>query len=171
MPSSIHPLWTALLLLVCFSGCSFAFGAGNIPDYAFLEGKAFRHGDIEDMLAELLIRAAEVSGGAIGFATKTAGKKFSRLNIKRTYFGNWLYETDAELATDLARRDYSQAMDVGTLSKGLDGPSIRILVWILSFMSFGYATGEFEVRSWTVHELIVGDRRAIGSLSPRGAYR
>jgi hypothetical protein len=25
--------------------------------------------------------------------------------------------------------------------------TIRVLVWILSFMSFGYATGEFEVTS------------------------
>jgi len=25
------------------------------------------------------------------------------------------------------------------------GETIRILVWVLSFMSFGYATGEFEV--------------------------
>ncbi|KAI9367388.1 heterokaryon incompatibility protein Het-C-domain-containing protein [Aspergillus egyptiacus] len=51
--------------------------------------------------------------------------------IKRVYFGNWL-------------RDYSQAMDVGTL-KGLPADTIRILVWILSFLSFGYATGEYEV--------------------------
>jgi hypothetical protein len=27
------------------------------------------------------------------------------------------------------------------------GETIRILVWVLSFMSFGYATGEFEVTS------------------------
>jgi hypothetical protein len=38
----------------------------------------------------------------------------------------------------------SQAMDVGTL-KGLPADTIRILVWILSFLSFGYATAEFEV--------------------------
>lgn len=38
----------------------------------------------------------------------------------------------------------SQAMDVGTL-KSLQADTIRILVWVLSFMSFGYATGEFEV--------------------------
>lgn len=40
----------------------------------------------------------------------------------------------------------SQAMDVGTL-KSLPGDTIRILVWILSFMSFRFATGEFEVTS------------------------
>ena len=51
--------------------------------------------------------------------------------IKRTYFGNWL-------------RDYSQAVDVGTL-KGVQADTIRILVWVLAFMSFGYATAEFEV--------------------------
>lgn len=51
--------------------------------------------------------------------------------VKRTYFGNWL-------------RDYSQAVDVGSL-KGCNAPTIRILVWVLSFMSFGYATEEFEV--------------------------
>lgn len=53
--------------------------------------------------------------------------------VKRVYFGNWL-------------RDYSQAMDVGTL-KGIQADTIRILVWVLSFLSFGYATGEFEVTS------------------------
>lgn len=51
--------------------------------------------------------------------------------IKRVYFGNWL-------------RDYSQALDVGTL-RGVQADTIRILVWVLSFLSFGYATGEFEV--------------------------
>jgi hypothetical protein len=40
--------------------------------------------------------------------------------------------------------DSSQAMDVGTL-KNLQADTIRVLVWILSFMTFGYATGEFEV--------------------------
>lgn len=40
--------------------------------------------------------------------------------------------------------DSSQAMDVGTL-KSLQADTIRVLVWVLSFMTFGYATGEFEV--------------------------
>lgn len=51
--------------------------------------------------------------------------------IKRVYFGNWL-------------RDYSQAVDIGSL-KGVNAATIRILVWVLSFMAFGYATEEFEV--------------------------
>lgn len=40
----------------------------------------------------------------------------------------------------------SQAMDVGTL-KNLQAETIRVLVWVLSFLSFGYATAEFEVTS------------------------
>jgi hypothetical protein len=59
------------------------------------------------------------------------GHKWTGMMIKRVYFGNWL-------------RDYSQAVDVGTL-KGIQSDTIRILVWVLSFLSFGYATAEFEV--------------------------
>lgn len=81
------------------------------------------------------------------------GKKWTSMLIKRTYFGNWL-------------RDYSQAVDVGSL-KGVNAATIRILVrplsppflsrppsfsqvnqakvWVMSFMAFGYATEEFEV--------------------------
>ena len=40
----------------------------------------------------------------------------------------------------------SQAVDVGTL-KSIQADTVRILVWVLSFMGFGYATGEFEVTS------------------------
>ena len=61
------------------------------------------------------------------------GHKWTSMMVKRVYFGNWL-------------RDYSQAMDMGTL-KGIQADTIRILVWVLSFLSFGYATGEFEVTS------------------------
>jgi hypothetical protein len=93
-----------------------AFGAGNIPSIAEIEGKNFRHGDIEDMLKTIAF---------------IKGHKWTSIMIKRVYFGNWL-------------RDYSQAVDVGSL-KGVSAPTIRILVWVLSFLSFGYATEEFEV--------------------------
>lgn len=53
------------------------------------------------------------------------------MNLRRVYFGNWL-------------RDYSQALDVGTITKAQPS-TIRVIVWVLAFMSFGYATGEFEV--------------------------
>jgi hypothetical protein len=142
MPS-IHPLWITLLLLAFHSGYCVAFGAGYVPDY--LEGNAFRHGDIEDILTELMIRAMDVTSGAVGFATKSPGKKFSGLNVKRTYFGNWLYKSELRCTLTLYSRDYSQLLDVGTVSRGLDSQAIRILVWILGFLSFGYTTGEFEV--------------------------
>ncbi|KAJ5945598.1 hypothetical protein N7454_002437 [Penicillium verhagenii] len=95
-----------------------AFGAGNIASISAVEGKNWRHGDIEDVLKTIAC---------------IAGHKWTSTMIKRVYFGNWL-------------RDYSQAMDVGTL-KNLQAETIRILVWVLSFLSFGYATGEFEVTS------------------------
>jgi len=43
-------------------------------------------------------------------------------------------------------RDYSQAMDTGALKKA-PAETIRMLVWLLSFLGFGYATAEFEVTS------------------------
>lgn len=81
-----------------------------------LEGHNWRHGDIEDMLKTIAF---------------LKGHKWTSMMVKRVYFGNWL-------------RDYSQAVDVGTL-KGVQSATIRILVWVLSFLSFGYATEEFEV--------------------------
>lgn len=105
-----------------------AFGAGNIPSLAAIEGSNFRHGDIEDTLATL----AMASGS---FLSKLkGGKKFNNLAIKRVYFGNWL-------------RDYSQAIDVGTLSRNINPELIRVILWIMAFTEFGYGTEEFEVTS------------------------
>lgn len=59
------------------------------------------------------------------------GKKWTTMMVGRVYFGNWL-------------RDYSQAVDVGSL-KGINAATIRVIVWVLSFMANGYATEEFEV--------------------------
>lgn len=55
--------------------------------------------DIEDMLKTIAF---------------IKGHKWTSMMIKRVYFGNWL-------------RDYSQAVDVGSL-KGVNAPTIRILV-------------------------------------------
>ncbi|KAH0279961.1 heterokaryon incompatibility Het-C, partial [Aureobasidium melanogenum] len=113
---------TKLLLFLClvavllFATPTHAFGAGNIASISKIEGKNWRHGDIEDMLKTVDCLKKH---------------KWTSRMIKRVYFGNWL-------------RDYSQAVDVGTL-KGVPASTIRILVWVLAFMSFGYATGEFEV--------------------------
>lgn len=112
--------WSSLLLvflvLAVLPGRVAAFGAGNIPSIAQVEGHNWRHGDIEDMLKTIAF---------------LHGKKWTTMLVQRTYFGNWL-------------RDYSQAVDVGSL-KGVNAATIRILVWVLSFLAFGYATEEFEV--------------------------
>ncbi len=55
--------------------------------------------DIEDMLKTIAF---------------IKGHKWTSMMVKRVYFGNWL-------------RDYSQAVDVGSL-KGVSAPTIRILV-------------------------------------------
>ncbi|KAL5117255.1 hypothetical protein ACEQ8H_004814 [Pleosporales sp. CAS-2024a] len=107
-----------LILLVFWARPAAAFGAGNIASLSAIEGQNWRHGDIEDTLLTLLI-------------SSRTGKKFSKLDVKRVYFGNWL-------------RDYSQAVDVGTV-KMVSAEAIRILLWVLGFMSFGYGTKEFEV--------------------------
>ncbi|KAK9353543.1 heterokaryon incompatibility protein Het-C-domain-containing protein [Lipomyces doorenjongii] len=127
MHSSVIRLSVILLVAIVAmpSGVS-AFGAGNIPSVSAIEGKNFRHGDIEDTLATVIMSA----GGLI--SKLTGGKKFNDISIKRVYFGNWL-------------RDYSQAVDVGTLSRGVGLDTIRVFIWVLSFLAFGYATEEFEV--------------------------
>lgn len=118
MSPGFNALIVVALLLVLLPAQVHAFGAGNIASISAVEGKNWRHGDIEDMLKTIAF---------------IKGHKWTSTMIKRVYFGNWL-------------RDYSQAMDVGTL-KSLPADTIRILVWILSFLSFGYATAEFEVTS------------------------
>ncbi|KAK5208099.1 hypothetical protein LTR41_006035 [Exophiala xenobiotica] len=118
-------LSSSQIILLCAVGIvllakpAHAFGAGNIGSTSKIEGQNWRHGDLEDTL--LTIVAARAMGG----------KKFGKLDVKRVYFGNWL-------------RDYSQAVDVGTV-KYVSAEAIRILLWVLGFMSFGYGSGEFEV--------------------------
>ncbi|KAL8865170.1 MAG: hypothetical protein Q9174_007035 [Haloplaca sp. 1 TL-2023] len=110
---------SCILVVILLSSPAAAFGAGNIASIAKIEGQNWRHGDIEDALLNILMSRA------------AGGKKFSKLDVKRVYFGNWL-------------RDYSQAVDVGTV-KYVSAEAIRILLWVLGFMSFGYGTKEFEV--------------------------
>lgn len=64
-------------------------------------------------------------------ARAVGGKKFDKLNVSRVYFGNWL-------------RDYSQAIDVGTV-KSVSAEAIRLLLSVLGFLTFGYGSREFEV--------------------------
>ena len=100
-------LLLTLCVLVFILPCpTAAFGAGNIPSIAQIEGMNFRHGDIEDMLKTVAF---------------IKGHKWTSMMIKRVYFGNWL-------------RDYSQAVDVGSL-KGVSAPTIRILVCFSTFQA------------------------------------
>ncbi|KAH8080941.1 heterokaryon incompatibility protein HET-C [Filobasidium floriforme] len=126
MPSTTFLVLLSVLAILAHAQPAVAFGAGNIPSYAYLEGKAFRHGDIEDVLEKL----AKTAGG--GFMAALGGtKKFGGLDIKRVYFGNWL-------------RDYSQAVDKAGLQK-LPLQTIINVVMVLGFLAHGYATAEFEV--------------------------
>ncbi|KAF3921089.1 hypothetical protein AA313_de0206867 [Arthrobotrys entomopaga] len=109
----------ALLVLLFCTRPTLAFGAGNVAGVSKVEGVNWRHGDIEDTL--LTIALARVMGG----------KKFDKLSVSRVYFGNWL-------------RDYSQAIDVGTV-KAVSAEAIRLLLCVLGFMTFGYGSQEFEI--------------------------
>lgn len=112
MGLSLQSLALSIFIILAISGQAYGFGAGNIASISKIEGQNWRHGDIEDALLTLFL--ARVAGG----------RKFSKLDVKRVYFGNWL-------------RDYSQAVDVGTV-KHVSAEAIRILIWVLGFMSFGY---------------------------------
>ncbi|XP_044719855.1 heterokaryon incompatibility protein het-C domain-containing protein [Hirsutella rhossiliensis] len=120
MPDLRNPgLLLGLIVLVALASPAAAFGAGNIASISKVEGQNWRHGDIEDALLTL----------AMAHAFK--GKKFTKIMVSRVYFGNWL-------------RDYSQAIDVGTV-KSVSAEAIRLLLCILGFLTFGYGSGEFEV--------------------------
>ena len=143
------------ICLLVLPGKAAAFGAGNIPSIAQVR-LLFRRLELNDRVTANPISRLKGTTGAMEVGDNHAlymarwitdlckdiedtlatiaflhGKKWSSMLIKRVYFGNFL-------------RDYSQALDVGTL-KSVNAETIRILVWVLSFMAFGYATEEFEV--------------------------
>ena len=73
------PVFLPLCLILIYAALpAHAFGAGNIASISTVEGQNWRHGDIEDAL--LSISMAAVAGG----------KRFSSMDVKRVYFGNWL---------------------------------------------------------------------------------
>ncbi|KAK1757416.1 ATP-dependent RNA helicase DDX42 [Echria macrotheca] len=114
-----YPFLLGFLALFLFARPALAFGAGNIAGISAVEGQNWRHGDIEDALLQILMARA------------VGGKKFDKLMVSRVYFGNWL-------------RDYSQAIDVGTV-KSVSAEAIRLLLCVLGFLTFGYGSREFEV--------------------------
>ncbi|QRW12015.1 heterokaryon incompatibility protein Het-C protein [Ceratobasidium sp. AG-Ba] len=111
-----------------------AFGAGDIPDYAYLNDKAFRHGDLESILSTLSKNVPAGLGGGVGGILAGVAKMALRGGhdpALRKEQGNWL-------------RDYSQAMDIAGLSK-MTAQTLITVVSALGFMTFGFATEEFEV--------------------------
>ncbi|OIW24113.1 Het-C-domain-containing protein [Coniochaeta ligniaria NRRL 30616] len=114
-----YPVLLGIVVLFLFARPTLAFGAGNIAGISKVEGQNWRHGDIEDTLLTILMARA------------VGGKKFDKMMVSRVYFGNWL-------------RDYSQAIDVGTV-KSISAEAIRLLLCVLGFLSFGYGSREFEV--------------------------
>ncbi|KAK0212316.1 heterokaryon incompatibility Het-C [Desarmillaria ectypa] len=132
MSSSARLLLTIAIILLVLPNVA-AFGAGDIPDFSYLHEKAFRHGDIESIL-ENLLKSVGTGGGILGFAKSvmnSEGPKFKKSDVQKVYFGNWL-------------RDYSQAMDIAGLSK-LSADTLVLVVAVLGFMTFGYATEEYEL--------------------------
>lgn len=87
--STLLALITVLLVASCLVTPAHAFGAGNIAAWSSLEGRAFRHGDIDDTLAQL----AKKAGGFLG-----RGAKFGGLDIKRVYLGSWLADMSVSVA-------------------------------------------------------------------------
>ncbi|KAK0486384.1 heterokaryon incompatibility Het-C [Armillaria novae-zelandiae] len=98
---------------------------GDIPDFSYLNEKAFRHGDIEGILENLIKSVGDWRLSIMN----SEGPKFKKSDCSKG--GNWL-------------RDYSQAMDIAGLSK-LSADTLVLVVAVLGFMTFGYATEEYEL--------------------------
>ncbi|KAJ8119326.1 hypothetical protein ONZ43_g3703 [Nemania bipapillata] len=113
------------LLLPCLILCllilvpqASAFGAGEVPVGSEFKGYVWRHGDICEVLQYL----------PSSFITS---HRFTQLERKQIYFGNWL-------------RDFSQVIDT-TLLENVDEAILRAIVSIMGFLEFGFATDEFDV--------------------------
>lgn len=114
MPAMSFSFLLVFTVLLVLTPSTYAFGAGDIPDFAYLNGeicradthqnsfnwligyyldKAFRHGDIEAILETLVknVGGSAAGGGLLSFATSvlesaTGGAKFNKMDIKRVYF-------------------------------------------------------------------------------------
>lgn len=115
--------WSAtllVLLIICIFciGPAAAFGAGEVPPASEFNGFVWRHGDIVEVLRYL----------PSSFVTHY---RFTKLERKQIYFGNWL-------------RDFSQVIDT-TCLENVPEPVLRAIVSVMGFLEFGLATDEFEV--------------------------
>ena len=117
MPSTTSLLLVLLVCLVLASPVA-AFGAGEVPQGSEFKGYVWRHGDLAEVLKFL----------PTSFIT---GYRFTKLQRKQIYFGNWL-------------RDFSQVIDT-TCLENVPEPILRAIVSVMAFMEFGFATDEFDV--------------------------
>jgi hypothetical protein len=128
-------LFTVIIVLLPVQ--TYAFGAGDIPDFSYLNGdlvaivyelrlihvhltdKAFRHGDIESILETLVKSAGRTAGGGglLGLAhaivsNVAGGAKFSKSDIKKVYFVSIITSYWCSLQSNYLQgnwlRDYSQ---------------------------------------------------------------
>ncbi|KAI1425615.1 heterokaryon incompatibility Het-C [Xylaria sp. FL1777] len=109
--------WLILCLLILVPQVS-AFGAGEVPVGSDFKGYVWRHGDICEVLQFL----------PSSFITN---HRFTQLERKQIYFGNWL-------------RDFSQVIDT-TLLENVNESILRAIVSVMGFLEFGFATDEFDV--------------------------
>lgn len=106
-----------VIIILLFPPGTTAFGAGGIPGFAYLNGiyaleycrvdsqvltvscigKAFRHGDIEDGITQLVKSAGHFAVGGAGLFAAAhsllakSGSKFSKEDVKRIYFVCMIY--------------------------------------------------------------------------------
>lgn len=117
MPST-NSLLILLFLCLLLARPAAAFGAGEVPAGSEFKGMVWRHGDLADILKYL----------PTSFAT---GYRFTKLQRKQVYFGNWL-------------RDFSQVIDT-TCLENVPEAILRAIVSVLGFIEFGFATDEFDI--------------------------
>ena len=114
-PSLLLCLFLCLLIFIPQVS---AFGAGEVPVGSEFKGYVWRHGDICEALQFL----------PSSFITN---HRFTQLERKQIYFGNWL-------------RDFSQVIDT-TLLENVNEAILRAIVSVMGFLEFGFATDEFDV--------------------------
>ncbi|KAG8858283.1 hypothetical protein FRB96_005414 [Tulasnella sp. 330] len=118
------PIQLVIVIAALCIGVVDAFSAGYIPPQSWLEGHAYRHGDIEEVLEKYI---AQNPNGTVH------GWQFEKEDVKRIYFGNWL-------------RDYSQIADTSAFSF-LNLDELLSILSIVGFLNFGYSGSEYEITS------------------------
>ena len=91
-PGSGSWILIACLLLIVLPSPAAAFGAGNIPSIAQVEGLNFRHGGKPGAFCQAVENLTDVATDIEDMLKTVAfirGHKWTSMMIKRVYFGNW----------------------------------------------------------------------------------